>query len=249
MNVRVYDPGLGTSVDYMYDREGAANPSVLVRHRARKPVVLLAFEDAGNIIATESATGKGDWSAEATITAGEYPVLVEDPATRNARLFYFHSAAICGRTKVGSNWSAEVVGPALATFAGCCVRVSQLARDIWIAASDETNIKLTKSTDLGRTWAAWTTVAQGTYPHLLIDRATGLMWLVYYRGAALYLRSGSIAGSFGDEVEISTTGTLNESEPTLRFATGRQAKLALWYVTEDGGLHLLQSADGGKAWA
>jgi hypothetical protein len=248
LNVRVYEAGLEGSADYIYDREDAANPSVLVRHRARKPLVLLAFEDSGNIISTESATGKGNWSAEVTITAGEYPVLFEDPATRAARLFYFNGSALCGRSQIGSSWGAEVSGPALASIAGFSIRVSHLARDIWIAASDETDVKLTKSIDLGRTWAAWTTVAQGTYPHLLIDRATGLMWLVYYRAVALYLRRGSIAGSFGEEIEITTAGTLNESEPTLRFATGRQARLALWYFTDDGDLHLMRSADGGVTW-
>ena len=247
VQIRLYEPRLESSRDYLYEHPNAGQTAIFCQHRRRKPSILLCFEDSGNIIQTESPTGMGDWSAETTITAGESPVLLDDPAARGLKLFYVRDGAIRWRRQTTDGWGDEQTALALTGATGLSVRASQVDSALLTVSSDGTDVVVSKSDDLGRTWSAWTTIAQGTYPHLLIERTTGLTRLVYQQDGQLYIRAGSVGAQFGDEIAVGGA-QVSASPVTMRILSSRAAELALWYTAGDGALHLVRSANGGKTW-
>lgn len=250
MFVNVYEPDLSARSQYEYAAEGAANPTILVAHRRRMPVVLLAYEVDGSILWTWSLTGTGDWAEAATLCAGTCPVLLDDPATRRIYLFYHDGSNIKLRTQdAGGGWSAAGTGPATATCAGLSARASQVDGGIALIWSDGADIYLAESADGGGSWSAPAEQAEGTYPHLLIDRGLGRRWLTYWRNGDIYLRRADHGGAFGDESALSLPDPPQEKVMTVRVLSARQSTLVLWYVNDSDELVVVQSADDGATWS
>lgn len=250
MTINVYSPNLAAWTQYTYTAEGATSPSILVAHRRRIPLVMLAYELDGDILLTTSPTGIGNWSTAAEIAAGTCPFLLDDPATRRVFLFYYNSGKVRFKTQdAGGSWSSECDGPTAAACTGLSARASHIDGEIVLVWTDGTDIYLSGSDDGGGTWDTPAAIAAGTYPHLLLDRGIGRRWLTYWRDAAIYMRRADHGGSFGSESALDLPEAPIERAMTMRVLSNRTAGLALWYTKDGDELVTAVSNDGGATWS
>jgi hypothetical protein len=249
MDVSIYQPDLQAWRSYGYDPGESANPSILVAHRRRKPVVMLAYELSGNVVVASSSTGKDGWTP-AVLAAGGNPFLLDDPATRKMFAFYQVSGAIKFKAQDGGGaWGSEQAGPTSSGVESLSARISQVDGGIVLVWSDGTDVYQSDSADSGATWTTPSSIAAGTYPHLLIDRALAKRLLTYWRADGIYMRTADPSGAFGAESLLNLPETPAEAAMTMRVLSARSARLALWYTDADGDLVEAISYDGGVTWA